>query len=375
LKLALRHRLALLFACAVGVALLVSGGATIAVIALQTQAHREDEIRRGEPPDDDDLLVVSRAAAAMAIVSPMVIAAAAVVGLYLARRALAPMREASRRAASARASDLDLTLPVTGANDEWDELATTLNALLADARGSLFRVRRFTADAAHELRTPITAILGESEVALRRKRSEAELRAALTVVKEEAERSARLLEALLALARADAGTLLSSKTKLPVAGIVESTVSRARDRAAHDGHVAIRVDRGSSSAFVEGNAALLSRALENLLDNAIRHAATQITVTVASDGTLARVRVDDDGPGVPAHLMPALFERFARGDSARAAGGFGLGLSIARAIAQAHGGSVVLLPSSAGASFELALPEALPEDLPLREGQAEKATG
>jgi signal transduction histidine kinase len=375
LKLALRHRLALLFACAVGVALLVSGGATIAVIALQTQAHREDEIRRGEPPDDDDLLVVSRAAAAMAIVSPIVIAAAAVVGLYLARRALAPMREASRRAASARASDLDLTLPVTGANDEWDELATTLNALLADVRGSLFRVRRFTADAAHELRTPITAILGESEVALRRKRSEAELRAALTVVKEEAERSARLLEALLALARADAGTLLSSKTKLPVAGIVESSVSRARDRASHDGHVAIRVDRASTSAFVEGNAALLSRALENLLDNAIRHASTQITVTVASDGTLARVRVDDDGPGVPAHLMPALFERFARGDSARAAGGFGLGLSIARAIAQAHGGSVVLLPSSAGASFELALPEALPEDLPLGEGQAEKATG
>ncbi|MFL5443230.1 MAG: sensor histidine kinase [Myxococcales bacterium] len=375
MKLALRHRLALLFACAVGVALLVSGGATIAVIALQTQAHREDEIRRGEPPDDDDLLVVSRAAAAMAIVSPIVIAAAAVVGLYLARRALAPMREASRRAASARASDLDLTLPVTGANDEWDELATTLNVLLADARGSLFRVRRFTADAAHELRTPITAILGESEVALRRKRSEAELRAALTVVKEEAERSARLLEALLALARADAGTLLSSKTKLPVAGIVESSVSRARERASHDGHVAIRVDRGSTTAFVEGNAALLSRALENLLDNAIRHAATQVTVTVASDGTLARVRVDDDGPGVPAHLMPALFERFARGDSARAAGGFGLGLSIARAIAQAHGGSVVLLPSSAGASFELALPEALPEDLPLGEGQAEKAPG
>ncbi|MFL5370709.1 MAG: sensor histidine kinase [Myxococcales bacterium] len=375
MKLALRHRLALLFACAVGVALLVSGGATIAVIALQTQAHREDEIRRGELPDDDDLLVVSRAAAAMAIVSPIVIAAAAVVGLYLARRALAPMREASRRAASARASDLDLTLPVTGANDEWDELATTLNALLADARGSLFRVRRFTADAAHELRTPITAILGESEVALRRKRSEAELRAALTVVKEEAERSARLLEALLSLARADAGTLLSTKTKLEVAGIVESSVSRARERASHDGHVAIRVDRGSTTAFVEGNAALLSRALENLLDNAIRHAGTQVTVTVASDGTLARVRVDDDGPGVPAHLMPALFERFARGDSARAAGGFGLGLSIARAIAQAHGGSVVLLPSSAGASFELALPEALPEDLLLGEGQAEKATG
>jgi two-component system heavy metal sensor histidine kinase CusS len=375
LKLALRHRLALLFACAVGVALLVAGGATIAVIALQTQAHREDEIRRGEPPDEDDLLVVGRAAAAMGIVSPVVIAAAAVVGLYLARRALAPMREASRRAASARASELDLTLPVTGANDEWDELATTLNALLADARGSLLRVRRFTADAAHELRTPITAILGESEVALRRKRSEVELRAALNVVKEEAERSARLLEALLALARADAGTLLSSKTTVSLAEIVESSVSRARARAAHDEHAAIRVEHGSTSAFVEGNAALLSRALENLLDNAIRHAATQVTVTVASNGMLAHVQVDDDGPGVPAHLMPALFERFARGDSARTAGGFGLGLSIARAIAQAHGGSVVLLPSSTGASFELALPETTAPELSIGSGEAAGAAG
>jgi two-component system OmpR family sensor kinase len=169
--------------------------------------------------------------------------------------------------------------------------------------------------------------------------------------------------------------LLSSKTKLPLVEIVESSVSRVQERASHDGHAAIRVEHVSTSAFVEGNAALLSRALENLLDNATRHAATQVTVTVASNGMFARVRVDDDGPGVPAHLMPALFERFARGDSARVAGGFGLGLSIARAIAQAHGGSVVLLPSGVGASFELALPEVPPGDLPLGEGLAENATG
>jgi two-component system heavy metal sensor histidine kinase CusS len=375
LKLTLRHRLALLFASAVAVALLVAGGATMAVIVIQTQAHRADEIRRGEPPDDDDFLVVGRAAEAMGIVAPLAIAGAAVVGLYLARRALAPMREASRRAAAARASELDLTLPVTGADDEWDELATTLNALLVDARDSLVRVRRFTADAAHELRTPITAILGEAEVALRRKRSEMELRGSLSVVKEEAERTARLLEALLALARADAGTLLSSKTKLPLADIVESSVSRARERAAHNGPAAIRVEHGSTSAFVEGNPTLLSRALENLLDNAIRHAATEVRVTVASSGRIARVQVDDDGPGVPAHLVPALFERFARGDSARLAGGFGLGLSIARAIAQAHGGSVVMLPSRKGASFELALPETSSPDLALDERRAADAAG
>jgi two-component system heavy metal sensor histidine kinase CusS len=356
-KLALRHRLALLFATAVGAALLLSAAATIGVIALDTEAHRQDEIRRGLPVDDDDLLVVARAAAAMAIVAPLAIAGAAVLGLYLARRALAPMREASRRVAAARASELDLTLPVTGAADEWDDLASTLNALLADARGSMFRVRRFTADAAHELRTPVTTILGEAEVALRRKRTEEELRAALVTVKEEAERIAQLLEALLSLARADAGTLLSSRAVLPLRDVVEAAVARARERAPQNGHTTIRVESTPTNVLVEGNRPLLSRALENLLDNAIRHARAQVTVTIATDGTTARVRVADDGPGISPELVSNLFERFARGDRARSGEGFGLGLSISRAIAQAHGGTLELRPSSSGALFELALPE------------------
>ena len=357
MKLALRHRLAMLFATAVGAALLVSAAATIGVIALQMEAHRQDEIRRGLPADDDDLLVVPRAAAAMAIVAPLAIAGAAVLGLYLARHALAPMREASRRVAAARASDLDLTLPVTGAADEWDDLASTLNALLADARGSMFRVRRFTADAAHELRTPITTILGEAEVALRRKRTEEELRAALVTVKEEAERIAQLLEALLSLARADAGTLLSSRAVLPLGDVIEAAVARARERASLNGRAAIRVESAPTNVLVEGNRLLLSRALENLLDNAVRHARAQVTVTIATDGITARVRVADDGAGISPELVSSLFERFARGDRARSGEGFGLGLSISRAIAQAHGGTLELHPSSSGALFELALPD------------------
>jgi two-component system heavy metal sensor histidine kinase CusS len=374
-KLPLRHRLALLFAAAVAAALLLTGGATIAVIALQTQAHMRDEMSRGLPADDDDLLVVGRAAAAMGIVAPLAVAGAAVLGLYLARRALSPMREASRRAAAARASDLDLTLPVTGAGDEWDDLATTLNVLLADARGSMVRVRRFTADAAHELRTPVTAILGEAEVALRRKRPESELRDALGTVRDEAGRIAQLLEALLALARADAGTLLSSKSVLPLHGIVESSIARARERASHDGSAAIRIECAGTAGDVEGNATLLCRALENLLDNAFRHARTQVTVTVASDGTTARVRVADDGPGISPQLVATLFERFARGDGARSGNGFGLGLSIARAIAQAHRGAVELLPSRGGALFELSLPETAARSRPAGEELRSGATG
>jgi signal transduction histidine kinase len=236
-------------------------------------------------------------------------------------------------------------------------------------------VRRFTADAAHELRTPVTTILGEAEVALRRKRTEEELRAALGTVKDEAQRIAQLLEALLSLARADAGTLLSSRAVLPLSDVVDAAVARARERASRNGHAGIRVESTPTSVLVEGNRPLLSRAFENLLDNAIRHARTQVTVTVATDGTTARIRVVDDGPGISPELVSNLFERFARGDKARSGEGFGLGLSISRAIAQAHGGTLELRPSSSGALFELALPESAGTERAVRDGEPVGATG
>jgi len=356
MKRSLRTRLAIMFAAAVAVALMVAGGAVIGVLVLQARAEQASDLSQGRQPEDDELGGVRKAAAAMAIVAPVAIAAAALLGLALARRALAPMREASRRAAAARASDLNLTLPVTGAADEWDELANTLNALLQDARTSLLRTRRFTADAAHELRTPLTTIIGESEVALRRNRGVEELQAALSTVKAEGERLARLLEALLALARADAGTLLASKTTARLDEIVERSVDRARSSAMERGQTSLQVDCVGSNTLVEGNPVLLSRAVENLLDNAIRHAARLVTVTLVTDGNSARLRVADDGPGVAPALVPELFQRFVRGDAARTGEGFGLGLSIARAIAEAHHGSVDFRPSPNGAVFELTLP-------------------
>jgi len=197
-KRSLRAHLAIMFAAAVAIALMVTGGAVIGVLVLQARAERASDLSQDRQPEEDEFGAVRKAAAAMAIVAPLAIAGAALLGLALARRALAPMREAGRRAAAARASDLNLTLPKTGAADEWDELAGTLNSLLEDARGSLLRMRRFTADAAHELRTPVTTIIGEAEVALRRDRGVEELRSALATVKTEGERLATLLEALLA---------------------------------------------------------------------------------------------------------------------------------------------------------------------------------
>jgi signal transduction histidine kinase len=354
--LGLRRSLAIFFAAAIAGAMLVSGAAVLGVLLLEEHAERAEALERGTTLDDDDFVLVQRAAAAMAIVAPLAAGGAALLGLRLARRALAPMTEASRRAANARASELDLTLPLSGKGDEWDDLARTLNALLADARDSMLRVRRFTADAAHELRTPLTTILGEAELALRRERSASELRAALTTVKSEGEQLVQLLEGLLALARADAGTLLSGKTASRLEDIVKSSIGRVRERARQGEAARVRIDCVGDGGSVKGNPLLLSRAVENLLDNAVRYARDQVTVSISADAAMARVRVIDDGPGVAAEVVPELFERFVRADTSRARGGFGLGLSLTRAIAQAHDGTVEFLPSPHGAVFELALP-------------------
>ena len=295
MKRSLRAHLAIMFAAAVAIALVLAGGAAIGVLVLRERAERTSESATAAQPEEE-MAGVRKAAMAMAVVAPFAIGGAALLGLALAHRALAPMREASRRAAAARASDLSLTLPVTGAADEWDELAGTLNVLLEESRGALSRMRRFTADAAHELRTPVTTIIGEAGLALRRERGVEELRASLSTVKAEGERLARLLEALLALARADSGTLLASKTAARLDELVARSVERAKSRAGAGNHAQLEVDCEVSDAVVQGNPVLLSRAVENLLDNALRYARRRVTVSLAADGQRARLRVADDGP-------------------------------------------------------------------------------
>ena len=352
----LRTRLALSFALAVAAALVLFS----AVVLLVLRNDEASELRsgRGGPAVDalgDD---VERVLLAMALAAPVVIAAAAALGVALSRSALAPLKEASERVRAARRSALDLTLPVVGRNDEWDELARTLNELLADERGSLERIRRFTADAAHELRTPLTAILGEAEVALRRPRSAGELRQTVAVVREEAARLSQLLDALLVLARSDAGTLLPSAQPVDLDAVIHGARERSLARAGRAGTAAEIGIRTGTPVKVSGDAILLSRALENLIDNALTHGGGQAVVSVEVQNGTAAVRVTDRGPGISKAVAPAIFERFVQGDPARAGGGLGLGLAIARAIAAAHRGTLELLPSPSGATFELRLPTA-----------------
>jgi signal transduction histidine kinase len=343
----LRGRLALAFAGAVAAAMLLFGGVLLGVVA-----YNEGHGRVVWPSDDNDVSSVEHVIYALVAAIPLVIAAAAGLGLVFARTALRPMREASARARAARASELDLSLPVTGNGDEWDELAQTLNTLLADARAGLARVRGFTADAAHELKTPLTAMMGTAEVALRRERPASEYRASLEEMRSDAERLSKLVEALLTLARADAGVLVPKPQPVDVVQLVKDAAQRAksvRPDAAVD--IEVPVDGVRTS----GDPVLLGRVLDNLLENAARYGAAPYAVRLQVDGGTAFVEVQDQGPGIKADFVPRLFLRFAHGE-ARAGQGQGLGLAISRAIAGAHKGSLELLPSEKGARFRLGLP-------------------
>lgn len=351
MKLTLRARLALSFALAVAAALIAFSLAVVVVLAF---AERAEHRVQGLPFSLSDLEDAPRVLLSMALVAPFAVGGAAALGLWLARKAVAPLKDASERARRARA--FDLTLPLRGTFDEWDELASTLNALLGDGRSAFERIRRFTADAAHELRTPLTAIIGEADVTLRKERTAEELRASLKLVHESAVGLAGVIEALLTLARADAGALQITKA----ACAPDELVADARAQA-----LAVFKDAPGLSVLIEGTATpingdriLLVRALRNLIENGLRHGGPRVRVQLREQDGGTAIRVDDEGPGIPERLQPLLFQRFAQDDESRSSGGVGLGLSLARAITEAHGGTLQLLPSVRGAAFELRLPRA-----------------
>ncbi|NOK33796.1 hypothetical protein D7W79_24345 [Corallococcus exercitus] len=351
----LRARLTLFFASAVlGTLLLYGGVVTAVLVAGEGWEQRGDAPGKRHEGLFDDAL---QSLGAMVLTTPLAVLGATALGGALARSALAPLREARDRVRAARASELDLSLPLRGTGDEWDELASTLNGLLADARASLARIRTFTADAAHELRTPLTVILGETEVTLRRERTPEEYRRALGVVLDETQRLSRLVDALLQLARADAGTRVLTPEPVDLHLLARAAVQRAEQLLVARGQ-RLTLELTGGPTQVQGSPVLLAHVLDNLLSNARRHARQRIRVALDATDTEARLTVSDDGPGVDPAFQPRLFQRFARADAARTGEGTGLGLALSRTLAEAHGGTLDYARSGDGESrFTLHLPK------------------
>jgi two-component system heavy metal sensor histidine kinase CusS len=350
----LRVRLALAFAGGVLVTFLVFSTVTLVAIWFHDRDERlaaGPELAATSPYVGDDFQDAKKVGVTMLLASPFLVAGAALLGLWGAGRALAPMREAAQRARRALRGEGALELPVRGTGDEWDELAAVTNDLLLAQSDSAERIRAFSANAAHELRTPLTAMLGEVQVTLRRARSPEEYQAALRVVEEEAARLGRLVELLLAIARADAGTINPERIRFDL----DRAARLARDRAvaAHAGSAA-RLSLRSAPASALGDPLLTGRVLDNLVENALRHGGANVEIAVEDRGDAVRVTVSDDGPGIPAAFRDRIFDRFTRDETL--APGFGLGLAIARGLAEAQRGRLWLDESAAGARFVLELP-------------------
>jgi heavy metal sensor kinase len=301
-------------------------------------------------------------AAQLLLGGPIALLLASAAGYLLAGAALRPVEAMRRRASEISADTPEARLPLPQARDEVFRLGETLNDMLARLEAGIRRERQFVADASHELRTPLALLKTELDLALRRPRSVDELQEALRSAAVETDRLVRLAESLLVLARSDEGRLPLHESTFEVGPLLEAVAGRFEARTVEAGR-RLEVDPAPGASLI-GDRLRLEQALENLVDNALRHGGGTIRVAALTDNGSLLLRVSDEGPGFPAGFAPHAFERFTRADSARGRGGTGLGLAIVDTIARAHDGRAF---AGEGATVTIVLPGRgiAPADRPL----------
>ena len=312
-------------------------------------------------PADDAFETLHQFRSYLLMFAPLLLLVAGGVGYWMSRRALSPVDALVSTAREIRGSNLGSRVKKLDTGDELQRLSDTLNEMLDRIESAFQRVTQFTADASHELRTPVALIRTEAEVALRRSRGEAEYQEAIRHILIEAERTTTLIEQLLALARADAGreslNVQAVDLRPTLQGVVDGWQQLASIRTLH-----FSANIGDQESFVMADEALLRRVIAILLDNAFKYtpAPGKVTLSLENGGEMAIVAVQDSGVGIAPEDQSKIFERFYRVDKARsrAQGGTGLGLSIAQWIATQHGGSITVESRPGeGSTFRLQLPK------------------
>jgi two-component system heavy metal sensor histidine kinase CusS len=265
-------------------------------------------------------------------------------GRQIARRGLRPIVEMTETARRIRSTTLDERIGIAGLPSELFALANTFNDMLDRLENSFKRLARFSADIAHELRTPVNNLRGEAEVALGQDRSPADYREVLGSCLEECGRLARLIDSLLFLARAESPHVQVARERLDV-GQELQRVCEFYEAAAVEAGVALTVS-ADDGIEADLDRTLFQRALSNLLANALAHTPKggKIVLSATREGSTVRVAVADNGSGIAAEHLPHVFDRFYRVDAARSteAGRVGLGLSIVQRIAALHDGSAMI---------------------------------
>lgn len=300
---------------------------------------------------DDGLEVVAAARWLLATAVPILVGIVALGAWILTGRALAPVTRIRAEVEDIEAARLERRVQVPDTGDEIAHLASTMNHMLDRLDASARAQRRFVSDASHELRSPLAVIHQHAEVASLHPGSVSVAELA-EIVLAEGTRLQELVDSLLLLARLEESAPLTRRV-VDLDDIALDEVHRAR-------RSDVGVDGSAiGTARVDGDPRLLGQVLRNLVDNAVRHARTQVTVSLDTSEGAAKLVVDDDGDGIPAKHRGDVFDRFVRLDEARARddGGSGLGLSIVRHIVEAHGGSIAIDTAPAGgARFIVSLP-------------------
>jgi two-component system heavy metal sensor histidine kinase CusS len=280
-----------------------------------------------------------------------------VLGWWAARTGLSPLRAMRARAQAVTAHTLDARMPAQAVPVEMAQLAMSLNDMLARLQADFQRLSEFSSDLAHELRTPISNLLTQTQVALAQPRDADAYREILASNAEEFQRLARMVADMLFLAKTEHGLALPSRDTVALADEVQG-LFEFYEVLADEQRIRLQL---VGAGRVEGDRLMLRRAIGNLLSNALRHttAGGEVRVEIRETPDAIELAVDNTGADIPAELLPRLFDRFFRADRARAhpqAEGAGLGLSITRAIAHAHGGSVFVTSGGGRTRFVLHFP-------------------
>lgn len=319
-------------------------------------------IQIGMPLDEFDEMLRGVAWTAL-LGSPLLLLLASAGGYWMSRRALAPVEIITQAAGEIEAKDLSQRLPVRGTDDELDRLSGKLNGMFGRLESSFRRITQFTADASHELRTPVSIIRTTAEVTLARPRQPEDYAKALQRILSESERTTALIEDLMVLARSDAREEDAPLEPVALAELTRNVCEDARPLAASSG--ATLTLTGACPCEIRGDYESLRRLVLILIDNALKYSRKASEIQVHLDArsrggeAMGVLEVRDQGIGIGADDLPHIFERFYRAskDRSRSVDGFGLGLSIAQAIVTRHGGQIeVESRDGAGSIFRVLLP-------------------
>jgi heavy metal sensor kinase len=321
-------------------------------------------------PMDDFYEAVNRFRLVLLFSLPVLLLVASAGGYWLSRKAVAPVGEIARAAHSISEHELSRRLPILQTGDELQSLSETLNETFGRLERAFKRVTQFTADASHELRTPVALMRTRTELALRKPRSEADYRETIVSIHQELERTSALIENLMTLARADSGSEVLQAVPTNLNEVLLEISEPARLLAERESiHYVQRLPE--TPLTINGNAPSLRRLFLILIENAVKYTPREgrVSLVLTACNGAAVTEIRDTGVGISSSDVPHIFERFYRADASRSreSGGPGLGLSIAKWIADAHEGKISVTSNvGEGSIFKVEIP--LSEDGILGEG-------